>query len=208
MARNFGKIKISDYARLSINPLRKITQEQKIDPNQAKRSITLQLGDPTIFGKRGQRLKSLKHFQVSLSHFFSYLGNFPPPVALISALSNAVVHDKFPYNISYGKFEARQAVAEYSKHQGNISPDDVILSSGCSHALEMTVLTLVQPGENVLIPRPSYNYKTWIDGMKIETKAYNLDPEKQWDIDLVHMESLIDEKTRAIIINNPGRFFK
>ncbi|KAL7027263.1 hypothetical protein ACKWTF_005384 [Chironomus riparius] len=180
MARNFGKIKISDYARLSINPLRKITQEQKIDPNPAKRSITLQLGDPTIFG------------------------NFPPPVALISALSNAVVHDKFPYNISYGKFEARQAVAEYSKHQGEISPDDVILSSGCSHALEMTVLTLVQPGENVLIPRPSYNYKTWIDGMKIETKAYNLDPEKSWDIDLVQMESLIDDKTRAIIINNPG----
>ena len=58
MARNFGKIKISDYARLSINPLRKITQEQKIDPNPAKRLITLQLGDPTIFGERGQRLIS------------------------------------------------------------------------------------------------------------------------------------------------------
>lgn len=70
MARNFGKIKISDYARLSINPLRKITQEQKIDPNPSKRSITLQLGDPTIFGKRGQRLKSLKIFKSLFPNFF------------------------------------------------------------------------------------------------------------------------------------------
>lgn len=66
------------------------------------------------------------------------------------------------------------------------------------------MLTLASPGENVLIPRPSYNYKTWIDGMLIETKAYNLDPEKSWDIDLKSMEKLIDEKTRAIIVNNPG----
>lgn len=66
------------------------------------------------------------------------------------------------------------------------------------------VLTLASPGENVLIPRPSYNYKTWIDGMMIETKAYDLDPEKSWDIDLKKMDELIDEKTRAIIINNPG----
>lgn len=40
--------------------------------------------------------------------------------------------------------------------------------------------------------------------MLIETKAYELDPEKSWDIDLKSMESLIDEKTRAIIVNNPG----
>lgn len=50
MSQNIKKIPISNYARLSINPLRKITQEQKIDPNPAKKSITLQLGDPTIFG--------------------------------------------------------------------------------------------------------------------------------------------------------------
>lgn len=40
--------------------------------------------------------------------------------------------------------------------------------------------------------------------MRIETRAYNLDPSKDWDIDLKHLESLIDEKTRAIIVNNPG----
>jgi tyrosine aminotransferase len=95
-------------------------------------------------------------------------------------------------------------VAEYSKHQGIVTADDIILTSGCSHALEMATLTLVSPGENILIPRPCYNYKTWIDGMKIETKAYNLVPEKNWNVDLTHLESLIDDKTKAIMVNSPG----
>ena len=65
-------------------------------------------------------------------------------------------------------------------------------------------MTLVSPGENILIPRPCYNYLTLTDGMHIETRSYNLDPLKDWEIDLKHMESLINEKTRAILVNNPG----
>ena len=68
----------------------------------------------------------------------------------------------------------------------------------------MSILTLVSPGENLLIPRPSFNYQSWTDGMHIQTKTYNLDPMNDWMIDLWHMESLIDKKTRAILINNPG----
>jgi hypothetical protein len=45
MSRKINKIKISDYARLSINPLRKIAQEQRIEPNPAKKTIILQLGN-------------------------------------------------------------------------------------------------------------------------------------------------------------------
>lgn len=173
-------IRIADYAKFSINPLRKITQEQNIDPNPAKKVITLQLGDPTKFG------------------------NFPPPKELMTAIKKAVDGDKFQYNISFGSENARQAIAKYEQHQGKITADDVIVTSGCSAAMEMCVLTLVSPGENLLIPRPCYNYKTWTDGMHIETRPYNLNPVRDWDVDLDHMESLIDENTRAIVITNPG----
>jgi tyrosine aminotransferase len=132
MSQNWKKINISNYARLSINPLRKITQEQKIEANPLKKSITLQLGDPTIFGY----VATLTFFSDDIKFHFRFR-NFPPPSQLISALDNAVHKDKFPYNISFGKLEARAAVAEYSKHQGLVTADDVILTSGCSHALEM-----------------------------------------------------------------------
>lgn len=40
--------------------------------------------------------------------------------------------------------------------------------------------------------------------MNIEGKFYDLDPNDDWQIDLKHLESLINDKTRAIVINNPG----
>jgi tyrosine aminotransferase len=49
-----------------------------------------------------------------------------------------------------------------------------------------------------------YSYKTWTDGLHIKIKQYNLDPSQNWNIDLKHMESLINNKTKAILINNPG----
>lgn len=49
-----------------------------------------------------------------------------------------------------------------------------------------------------------FSYKTFTDALHIETKLYDLDPSDDWNVDLVHMESLIDEKTRAILVNNPG----
>jgi tyrosine aminotransferase len=50
----------------------------------------------------------------------------------------------------------------------------------------------------------SFFDRTWICGSGIAVKSYNLDPTNDWDIDLDHMESLIDEKTRGILINSPG----
>jgi tyrosine aminotransferase len=38
----------------------------------------------------------------------------------------------------------------------------------------------------------------------IETREYHLLPDQDWEVDLRHMESLIDEKTAAIIVNNPS----
>lgn len=45
MTTNWESIKITDYARLSINPLRKLKFEQKVQPNRDKKAITLQLGN-------------------------------------------------------------------------------------------------------------------------------------------------------------------
>lgn len=132
MSKSADIVKISNYARLSVNPLRKLKFEQNIKCNPEKQVITLQLGDPSIFG------------------------NFPPAREMIAALTNSVELDKYLYNPAAGRADACAAVAKYSKHHGNISPNDVILTSGCGHALEMCILTLVSVGENILIPRPCY----------------------------------------------------
>ena len=101
---------------------------------------------------------------------------------------------------------ARQAVAEYviTNSEDFLTADDVILTSGCSMALEMCFRALANPGENILIPRPCWNYTTWIMGNGIKVKFYNLDPTKDWEVNLKHLESQIDGKTKGILVNNPS----
>lgn len=74
-----------------------------------------------------------------------------------------------------GHQEARQAVAEYSAHQGQVNAEDVILCSGCSHAIELAITALADSGQTVLVPRPGFMiYKTVAEGLGIEIKYYNL----------------------------------
>lgn len=71
--------------------------------------------------------------------------------------------------------EARQAVAEYSAHQGDVKAEDVILCSGCSHAIELAITVLAESGQNILVPRPGFLiYKTHAEGLGIQLKYYNL----------------------------------
>jgi tyrosine aminotransferase len=174
-------LKMSNYAQATANPHRIMAENSKVVPNPSLPIITLQMGDPTIFG------------------------NFERPIEVVGAIKKAVETDKFSYYHTMGMKEARQAVADYANKSGvNISSDDVILTSGGSSSLEMCFMTLANPGDNILVPRPCFNYKTWMWGPKIEARSYNLNPANDWECDLEHMKSQIDQKTRGILINNVG----
>jgi histidinol-phosphate/aromatic aminotransferase/cobyric acid decarboxylase-like protein len=56
-----------------------------------------------------------------------------------------------------------------------LSSQDVILTSGCSQAIELCLAVLANPGQNILIPRPGFSlYRTLAESMGIEVKLYNL----------------------------------
>lgn len=172
---------MSQFAIATVNPHRMLAENSKVLPNPSKKVITLQMGDPTLFG------------------------NFRRPQEAVNAIVRSVEKDKFSYYHTTGLKESRQAVADYANKSGvNISCDDVILTSGGSSSLEMCFVTLANPGDNILVPRPCFNYKTFMCGPGIEPRSYNLNPSKDWEIDLKHLESQIDQNTRAILINNVG----
>lgn len=55
------------------------------------------------------------------------------------------------------------------------SSQDIILTSGCSQAIELCLAVLANPGQNILVPRPGFSlYKTLAESMGIEVKLYNL----------------------------------
>lgn len=166
------------------NPIREIIESMNLAENPNKKVIPLSIGDPTIFG------------------------NLKPCDEILEALNKANESGKYyGYQTAAGMDDARDAVAEYHyRNTGTrVKRQDVILASGCSHAIDLCVCVLARQGQNILIPRPGFPlYKTLTSVYGIQYKQYNLLAEKNWSVDLKHLESLIDENTAAIIINNPS----
>lgn len=142
--------------------------------------IPLTIGDPTVFG------------------------NFQPPPGLDAEISRIVREGKSNgYCHSSGLEGPRAAIAASSKSP--ITANDVILTSGCSHALDIALSVLGDAQKNILLPRPCFSlYGTLCGGRGIATKDYSLRPEADWEVDLESLEGQVDEQTAAILINNPS----
>ncbi|KAK2708732.1 tyrosine aminotransferase-like [Artemia franciscana] len=181
--RTTWNVSPSFMAKNTFNPIRSIIETMNLSPNPDKKMIALSIGDPTVFG------------------------NLRPAETIIQAVIDAVSSGKYNgYTMSTGYEEAREAVAKYSSTPtAPVSAQDVILCSGCSCALDICISVLANPGQNVLVPRPGFGlYKTLAEGLGIKTKPYRLQPENNWEIDLIDLELAIDEQTAAIIVNNPS----
>ncbi|XP_033104303.1 tyrosine aminotransferase-like [Anneissia japonica] len=176
-------IRSSEAAKNTVNPIRIIVDGMKLEPNPKKHLISLSIGDPTKFG------------------------NLPLDPCITDAVHDVIdVYKNNGYSPSVGNEEARAAVAKYySTDTSPLTSKDVILTSGCSGAINIAITVLCNPGDNILIPRPGFLlYRTVGGNIDIETRSYRLLPEKNWEVDLSHLEELIDDKTRCIVVINPS----
>ncbi|KAG9399217.1 hypothetical protein AC1031_012176 [Aphanomyces cochlioides] len=173
----------SDLANHTSNPIRKIVDHIKMPKDPIKPLILLSLGDPTVFG------------------------NLACPDVLTDAIvRNVKSHKHNGYIHSAGTEAARAAIAaRYGTPTSPLTKDDVIIASGGSGALDMAITGLCNPGDNILIPKPAFSlYKVIADAHQIQVRYYDLLPKKNWEADTEQMASLIDNRTQAILINNPS----
>jgi alanine-synthesizing transaminase len=102
---------------------------------------------------------------------------------------------------SLGLPEARQAVADL---QG-VSLDRVLLTASTSEAYAWLFKLLCDPGDEILIPRPSYPLFEMLAGLEsVETRAYPLHHGHGWFIDIPELRLAITPRTRAIVVVNPN----
>ena len=79
------------------------------------------------------------------------------------------------------------------------------LTAGCTQAIEIVVSVLARPNANILFPRPGYpQYEARASCSKLESRHFDLIPEKGWEVDLDSVEALADENTVAMVIINPS----
>lgn len=133
-------------------------------------------------------------------------------VAILSALAEPGSLDYRPEPL--GLLSAREAVAGYYRERGeNISPDRILLTTSTGEAYSFLFRLLCDPGDEVLIPRPSYPLFEFLAGIQdVRLTPYPLFYDHGWHIDLHALESAVSARTRALVVvhpNNPtGSFVK
>lgn len=113
-----------------------------------------------------------------------------------------------------GLRSAREAVCEYyAARDEDMSLENIILTTSTSEAYSFVFRLLCDPGDEVLIPAPSYPLFDFLaDLQDVKLVPYPLFYDHGWHIDLHALESAAGPRTKAVIIvhpNNPtGHFVK
>jgi alanine-synthesizing transaminase len=86
-----------------------------------------------------------------------------------------------------------------------VSADRVLITSGTSEGIELTLTALAEHGDEVLIPTPTYPLYTAVLA-KVGARAvfYRTDPARGWLPDLDHIRSLMTPATRALVVIDPN----
>jgi alanine-synthesizing transaminase len=161
--------------------IRNIVSEARKVEQGGTRVRYLNIGDPNQFG-------------------------FTTPPHLIEAVAKAMRDGHNGYTPSPGIVEAREAVAaDFSSRGVRVSPDRVLITSGTSEGIELAITGIVDEGEEVLVPSPTYPlYTAVLAKIGAEPVYYRTNPDNQWLPDLDHIRSLITSRTRALVVIDPN----
>lgn len=105
-----------------------------------------------------------------------------------------------------GLLSARQAVAGYYAERGQaVGAEDLLLTCSTSEAYALLFKLLADPGDQVLVPEPSYPLFAFLAGLEsVETRPYPLRYREGWEIDLDQLAAALTPRTRAIVLVHPN----
>ncbi len=133
--------------------------------------------------------------------------DFTVPPHVKEALCKTVQENNNYYSPSEGLPELRQAVANKEKRVNNvdISPEDVLITEGISEGIQMAMAALVERGDEILFPGPTYppyiSYTRFFEGTPV---AYETVEAEGWQPNVDDLRKKITKKTRALVIINPN----
>jgi hypothetical protein len=134
------------------------------------------------------------------------------PPDLLCALADPEVASYDPQPT--GLHSTRAAVAaDFARRGLLLAADRLILASSTSEAYGLLFKLLCDPGDAVLLPRPSYPLFDYLAGLESVTVGrYDLCYDGEWHIDFAALSAALHERTRAILLvhpNNPtGSYLK
>jgi aspartate aminotransferase len=153
------------------------------------------------------RAKELEREGRSIIHLELGEPDFHPAAPVVDALRAAVANGRDRYVATRGIPPLRSAIAEYLKRTRRleVAPEQVLVAPGCKMALALAMMALIEPGDEVLYPDPSFPiYPSFTRGLGAKAVPYALREENKFQPDVAEIAAKITPRTRMLIFNSPN----
>jgi len=153
------------------------------------------------------RARELERQGRSIIHLELGEPDFHPAAPVVDSLRNAVAAGRDRYCATRGIPALREEITHYLARTRKLSlkPEQVLVAPGCKMALSLAMMALIEPGDEVLYPDPSFPiYPSFTRGLGAKAVPFALREENKFQPDLAEIGAKITAKTRALIFNSPN----
>jgi aminotransferase len=133
--------------------------------------------------------------------------DFPAPPNVIKFVKKNLSGKYTHYSPLQGMLALRQALAKKLEKENRIDakPEEIIVTCGSKEALLLSLLTLTDPGDEVIIPDPGYlAFRPIVEVVGAKPVSLPLLEQDNFQINTDLLKKLVTKKTRVIIINTPS----
>lgn len=175
-----------------------------VTPTERVRAIEYAIRDVIIHAKQVEKAgKKILYLNIGDPNAF----DFDTPPHIKQALIKAVEERANAYSASEGLPELREAICQKERRVNSVevSPEDVIVTSGISEGIEMLLGALIESGDEILLPGPTYppyiSYTRFFGGKPVTYETVEADG---WQPNIDDLRSKISDRTRGIVVINPN----
>src|SRR5947207_7265473 len=132
--------------------------------------------------------------------------DFDTPANIIEAGCDALHRSFTHYGPSAGLLELREVIAQYvsETRRVNVTPDEVVVVPGGKPIIFFSVLALAEEGDEIIYPNPGFPiYESMINYVGAKAVPIRLREELDFRLDVEELASLINDRTKLIILNSP-----
>lgn len=168
--------------------------------------------DNVLYDVRGPVLEEAERMETMGASILKLnIGNpapfgFRTPDEVVFDMSRQLV-DSEGYSAAKGLFSARKAIMQYAqiKQIPNVTIDDIYTGNGVSELINLSMLALLDAGDEVLLPSPDYPLWTACVTLAGGTPVhYICDEQTEWYPDIDDIKKKVTPRTKAIVIINPN----
>jgi aspartate/methionine/tyrosine aminotransferase len=132
--------------------------------------------------------------------------DFDTPGNIIDAGCDALRKGFTHYGPSSGMVELREVIAQYvsDTRRVNVTPDEVVVVPGGKPIIFFSILAMAEDGDEIIYPNPGFPiYESMINYVGAKAVPIRLREELDFRLDVDELASLINERTKLVIVNSP-----